>query len=123
VQECAERPDIAALVVSFLEDFGRDVVGSSEYFVGAVEDELLLHAVLPVIGESEVDEDDVVVAAAAEEEVLGLEVPVADLLEVQVLDGLDHLAEDLLGLLLGQLAHLIQPVEQLAALAQTRSEA
>lgn len=61
-----------------------------------------------------------VIILATEQKVLSLQVAVANLLQVQVLHDLDHLPEDVLGLLFGKLAHFVQPIKKLAALAETR---
>jgi len=113
------RPDVAPLVVALGDDLGRHVVGGADEFVVAGDDEFLLHVLVPLVGEAEVDERYLVVVGGVEEEVLGLEVPVADLLRVQVLQGFYDLHEDFAGAVLVEAPLLIDSVEQLASLAKT----
>lgn len=61
-----------------------------------------------------------VIILSTEQKILSLQVAMANLLQVQILHDLDHLAEDVLGLLFRKLAHFVQPIEELAALAETR---
>lgn len=44
----------------------------------------------------------------------------ANLLQMQVFHDLDHLSEDVPGLLFRQPSHFIQPIKELTALAKTR---
>jgi hypothetical protein len=60
-----------------------------------------------------------IVIPAAKQKVFRLQVPMADLLEVEIFDDLDHLPENLLCLLLRQFPDLIQPVEKFTPLAET----
>jgi len=82
MKQCSQRPDIASFIIFFLQDFRRDIVRGSQDLIGAVDDKLLLHIILPLVGESKIDEYDVIVISAAKQKIFRLEVPMADLLEV-----------------------------------------
>lgn len=119
-QDNAEGPDVAALIVTALEDLRRDVVGSADQGVLA----LLLHQLLPQIfipleGQSEVDEHEVQRLVVDQQEVLRLEVAVHHLVLVAVVDDADHLGEERPRVCLREVALPLQPAEQLAALAET----
>lgn len=118
MEEHSQRPHIAVFVVVSAEDLWRHVVSGAYNFVGAHVLHFLAHVVVPLEGKSEVDEGDGVVVFVVEEEVLGLEVAVADLLQVQVLHRLQHLHENLTRFLLRKAALLVQAVEQLAPFAE-----
>jgi len=91
VKKHSEGPNVTALIVIFLEDLRRNIVGCSHNLVGTCCFKLAPHFFFPVEGQPEVDEHDVVIVCAAEEEVLSLEISVTYFLEVKVFDCLDHL--------------------------------
>lgn len=71
-------------------------------------------------GEAEVDDLEGEGRLVHEEEVLGLEIPVGDVLSVAVVDGVEGLLEDLACFQLRKASLLGEEVEKLASLAETR---
>lgn len=97
--------------------FGGHIVRSAYYFVSTSSLELALHLILPVEREAKVYQSYNVILCSAKEEVFCLEVAMADLLEVQVLHCLDHLDENVSGLVLVEASELIDAVEEFPAFA------
>lgn len=108
----AHGPDVALRRITALEHLGRNIVRST---VGLVHDLVRNDA----LGEAEIDELNVrFVALLVQQEVLGLDITVANAILVQVAERVECLFHDGRRLLLGEMLGLDDVVEELAALAQ-----
>lgn len=74
---------------------------------------------LPLVGKSKVDNLHLQSLGGTHEKILGFEVPVCDLLRVQVLDTLGYLGEKFPGVTFAEVAVLLEPAEELSAFAKT----
>lgn len=119
MQKDAQCPDVASLVIVFVEDFWWDVVGSTNYFVCAWHFHLGLHVVVPLEGKSEIDEHYIIILRVREKEILSFEVPMTYFLQVKVVHRLYHLYKDLPCELFMEAATLIDAIKQLASFTQT----
>ncbi|GIX65410.1 ABC transporter ATP-binding protein, putative [Babesia caballi] len=116
VQDHADGPDVALVVVHALEHLGRNVVRRAD---------LLLHLGVDVAvrREAKVNDPDVGVdGLGLEQQVLRLEVAVHDVLPVHVVDAAQHLLDDFGRVLLREALAAHYLVEQLASRVELRDE-
>lgn len=120
MQEDSKSPHIASLIIVLVKNLRRNIIGSPHYLISTNEFHLFLHVVLPLKGQTKVDQSYIIVFCPTEEEVLSFQVPVADFLQMQIFDCLDHLGEDATSPVLVEASAFVDPVEELSPLAETK---
>lgn len=69
--------------------------------------ELFWHIFIPTEGESKINKFNSKILAIEEHDIFQLEITVADVLRMEILEGFDELEEDQFGLMLGELLTLV----------------
>lgn len=113
------RPDITSLIILELKYFRSDIVGGSYEPILFLRDDFGLHVVLPLIGESEVDQLHLEGLLVFHEEVFRFEIAMCDLHGMHVLDALNYLREQLSCVTLAEISMLLKSGEELPSFTET----
>ena len=119
MQQNSKSPNITPFIIVFLKNLRWNIVWSSDNLVRSSLFQFRFHTLFPLEWKTKVNEHDLIIIRSAEKEVLSFQISMTDLLEVQVLDSLDHLNKDVSSFIFRETSELINSVEKLTALAQT----